>query len=430
MSTSRREFLTGCGATAVAIAGSKLASLSFAEAAEPVALAPHFGILVVVFLRGGMDGLNLVAPVDDPQYIAARPASLRIVGEGDNPGVPLQNAPAGFDFRLHPSAKPLKDLYDAGSLAIIHAAGLTSGTRSHGEAADLMERGVLDPQDQTLHTGWLARHLALFDTPAILPAASLAETPAACLIGANSAVTLRDLSQFAFNGDENLLNALQSLHDGAGLIQDAGARTIATLKAFNAKLPRNDKGEVEPYQPAENVSYPGQSDFSNSLQTLAHLIKLDVGLQAAAIELGGWDTHQNQEHTFGGLVEQLSNSLAAFYADVSGYHDRVNILVMSEFGRRLKANESGGTDHGHGNVMLALGGSVRGGKIYGKWPGLAHEQLDSGADLAITTDYRTILSEVLVRRFGDTRLSTVFPGLKHYAPLGLFKGMDVKTDIG
>ena len=410
------------------MAGSRLTSLCFADAAAQA--VPHFGIVVVLFLRGGMDGLNLIAPVNDPHYIAARLPALRVLPDGDNPGLQLANAPAGFDFRLHPNAKPLKDIYDAGQLAVIHAAGLTSGTRSHFEAMDLMERGVPDGQEQNIASGWLARHLELAHDSGLMPAVTTCDSPPASLLGASSAVAIPDLSGFAFGGDDAQLAVVQSLYEGAGPIHRAGNGALAALKAGKEKLPRNDQGEIPPYQPTDGVGYPGQGDLTKPLQTLAQLIKMDVGLTAAAVDFGGWDTHQKQADQFGGLVDQLSNALVAFYNDLNGFHERMTVIVMSEFGRRLKSNESGGTDHGHGNVMLALGGSVNGGKMYGKWPGLAAEQLDAGADLAITTDYRTVVSELLVRRFGDAKLSEVFPGFKPYQPLGVFKGEDFKTDVG
>ena len=412
------------------MAGSRLSSLCFADGEAPPAAAPNFGIVVVVFLRGGMDGLNLVAPVDDPNYIAARPAPLRVLPDGDNAGLQLGNAPKGFDFRLHPNAKPLKEIYDAGHLAIVHASGLTSGTRSHFEAMDQMERGVVDGPDINRASGWLARHLDISGGGGLIPAFAAMEAAPVSLLGAPSAIAAPDLGNFAFYGDDNQLAAVQSLYEGAGLIQRAGARALAAMKAVREKLPRNEKGEIPPYQPLDGVAYPGQGEFGHPLQNVARLIKMDVGLTAATVDFGGWDTHQNQAGPFGALVDQLASGLGAFYGDLGAYHDRLTVLVMSDFGRRLKSNQSQGTDHGHGNAILALGGSVNGGRIFGRWPGLASEQLDSGADLAITTDYRQIVAELLVRRFGDAKLSTVFPGLKQYQPLGLFKGADVKTDVG
>jgi uncharacterized protein (DUF1501 family) len=185
-------------------------------------------------------------------------------------------------------------------------------------------------------------------------------------------------------------------------------------------LKRDDNGNPLPYQPEHDVKYPDNNDLAGSLQTVARLAKMEIGLECAAVDFGGWDTHQGQGNYFPALIEQLSTALASFYNDMSRHHNRLSIVVMSEFGRRLKSNESEGTDHGHGNVMLALGGAVRGGKIYGQWPGLATEQLDDRADLAVTTDNRTVLGELLAKRLANANTQVIFPGLKPADSLNLF----------
>ena len=177
------------------------------------------------------------------------------------------------------------------------------------------------------------------------------------------------------------------------------------------------------YQPEKNVEYPANNDLSASLQTVARLAKMEIGMQCAAVDFGGWDTHQNQSGYFPALIEQLSGAMASFYNDMSQFHHRLSVVVMSEFGRRVKSNESDGTDHGHGNLMLVLGGNaVNGGKIHGRWPGLATEQLDDRADLAVTTDHRIVLSELLIKRLANPKIDAVFPGLKASQSLEVFKG--------
>jgi uncharacterized protein (DUF1501 family) len=417
---SRRQFVAGCCGAALA-GGSRLLSISFAADA---AQARSRDLLVAIFLRGGMDGLNFVAPVNDPHYVAARSAALRLSDKGDSAALPLGNGPAGLDFRIHPSAKSLKELYDSKQLAIVHACGLTNGTRSHFEAQDLMDRGVVDLARQNIGTGWLTRHLQSTGAGGLLPAIGTSDSLPNSLLGFDSAAAVPDPNAFSFYGDESQLAALRSLYRGDSLAARGGAATLEALRVVSSHLKRDKDGNLLPYQPENGAQYPGNASLASSLQTVARLAKMDVGLQCAAIDVDGWDTHQNQSGTFPGLIEQVSGALAVFYNDMSRWHDRLSVVVMSEFGRRLKSNESDGTDHGHGNLMLCLGGNVNGGQIHGRWPGLATEQLDDRADLAVTTDYRAVLAELLARRVGDAAIASVFPGLKKYQPLGVFRGAE------
>jgi uncharacterized protein (DUF1501 family) len=435
---SRRQFITGCSAAVAAMAGSRLVGLSFADGAPSTAPAgaeagQSGDLIVYVFLRGGMDGLNLLAPVDDADYVAARGVDVRLGDKGDNAALPLKNAPAGGegrDFRLHPKAAALKELYDGGHLALVHACGLTSGTRSHFEAMDLIERGVADMKDQGLSTGWLARQMiaaAQNGARDLVPAIGTSDSPPVSLLGFGQAAAVNDINDFSFYGDERQRAVLGKLYRASGSdgplfsVRSAGAKALHTIATINGKLARDGKGELLPYQPEKSATYPENNDLSGSLQTVARLAKMDLGLRVAAVDFGGWDTHQNQQNYFPTLVEQLSTALAAFYNDMSRYRDRLTVVAMSEFGRRLKSNRSDGTDHGHGNVLLALGANVNGGRIFGAWPGLATDQLDSRADLAVTTDYRTVLCELLARRAGNADPAAMFPRFKGYQPLGVFK---------
>lgn len=411
---NRREFVVGCSAAVAAMAGSQIESFAFSP--EPNA---QKDIFVFVFLRGGCDALNLVAPVDDKYYVAARPAPLRITESGKNQGLQLKNGLNNQDFRLHSNAKALHELYDSNQLAIIHACGLTNGTRSHFDAMDMIERGV--NQKKNVTDGWLTRYLKSAQLEGMLPAIAAETNLPKSFIGSSMASSIKNLHDFKVNGDPRLMGILKTMYKGNSLLQETAQNTIATLKYIDKKIGKNSKGKRKKYQPANGVKYPENwkdGGLGKSLQTVAQVIKMEVGLQVATVSFGGWDTHEGQAYHFPQKTAGLSQALTAFYNDVSAYHKNLTVLVMSEFGRRLKANKSNGTDHGHGGVALALGGNVKGGKMYGQWPGLATEQLDKRVDLDVTTDYRNVLSEILQKRMKNTQLAEIFPGFNAYKPLG------------
>jgi uncharacterized protein (DUF1501 family) len=394
-----------------------------------LASIPKGSPAVIFFLRGGCDGLNLVAPVDDSSYVVERPSELRITDSGDDQGLLLGNPLAKLDFRLHHKAPELKELYDSNSLAIIHAAGLTNGTRSHFDAQDIIERGSLT--DKNLSEGWFTRYLqsttsipASSKFPSIAVSASMPST----FLGSNSTLALTNPADYKLHGDPRINNLLRGFYSGKTLLDEAAMNALDSIQFINQHLQKDAKGVVLQYAPENNVAYP-DVPFGRSLKTLAQIIKMEAGLQVATVDYGGWDTHEHQTNVFNNLTEGLSKSLGAFYNDLASWQNKVTVLVMSEFGRRLKANKSGGTDHGHGNVMLALGGNVKGGKMYGQWPGLANEQLDNNVDLAVTTDYRTVLSEIIVRRLANPKLGYIFPGIKDYKPLDFLKGDDLPADL-
>jgi uncharacterized protein (DUF1501 family) len=423
MKTSRRDFMIGCSSAIAAMAGSRILNLGWGDALSVGSgSAVDQRQLVVLFLRGGMDGLNFLAPVNDRDYIAARPPDIRLTDSGDSAGLPLGNGPANLDFRLHPQAAPLKELYDSGQLAFVHACGLTDGTRSHFDAMDLMERGAVKDGSKVLSTnGWLSRFLSQMGiaNSAILPAASGNPSVPSSLLGCTQAMPVPDPASYHFDGPADQLRALRQLYNGDHPIQVAGRQTLAAFDVFQSKLARKPNGEVLPYTPENHADY-GNTDIGHSLCSVARLMKMELGLRVATVDFGGWDTHQNQSGNYNGLVGDLSIALGAFFNDLSRYHNQLNVVVMSEFGRRLKSNQSGGTDHGHGNVMMVMGGGVAGGRIHGTWPGLATEQLDSRADLAVTTDFRAVLAEILMARFGMKDVAGVFPGLGEFKRPGVF----------
>lgn len=419
---NRREFMVGCSASIAAMAGSRITSFGFAP--------NEFGeVFVYVFLRGGCDGLNLVGPANDSSYISQRPPELRVIDSGDTQGLHLDNGLGNLDFRIHPKAPELKELYDHQALAIVHAAGLTNGTRSHFDAQDLIERGTVN--NKNLPEGWFTRYLnstTTLDSTMMFPSIAIGSSVPAAFLGSNSTLAINNLNDYRLRGDSRLQQTLQQIYGGKDVIDKAALEALHSIKYINDHIEKDSTGRPIPYLPGNDAVYPN-APFANSLKTLAQIIKMDMGLQVATVDYGGWDTHEHQPGVFNNLTESLSKSLGAFYNDISATNKKVTILVMSEFGRRLKANKSGGTDHGHGNVMLVLGNYVNGGKMYGKWPGLDNQNLDNNVDLAVTTDYRTVLSEILVKRLHNPKLDHIFPGLTEYQPLGFMQGEDKRVQL-
>ncbi|HKZ84517.1 MAG TPA: DUF1501 domain-containing protein [Anaerolineae bacterium] len=419
---TRRGFLIGCTAAIAGMAGARLTRMAFADPTSPASANDE--ILIVIFLRGGWDTLNVVPPIhgDDRAYYEAARTTLKVPASGVGAAIPLNG-----QFGLHPSMAPLHGLYQSGQLAIVHAVGLTSDTRSHFDAMQFMELGT--PGVKTTTTGWITRHLQSAPTlpdPILLPALSAGSAQATSLLSFPDAVALSSPSSFRFAGNSKYREwqrqALRSMYTGSTWLHQAAARTLDVATAIEAANPST-------YTPANGAIYPSES-LGDSLQVVAQMIKLDFGLRAATIDMGGWDTHEHQGVSPGSympkLLDTLARGMAAFYTDLDGcgagaHTRRLTIVVMSEFGRRLRENANGGTDHGHGSVMLALGGSVNGGQIYGTWPGLHADQLYDHADLDVTTDYRRVLSDILTRRLGNPNLDFVFPGYTGYQPMGIVR---------
>jgi uncharacterized protein (DUF1501 family) len=378
-------------------------------------------ILVVVFLRGGADGLSLVAPSSDPDYIAARPSELRTLRDGDRAGRAIRQQVADVDFRFHPAAGPLADLYDAGDLSLVHATGLPEATRSHFEAEARIERGA---QGHSLPlgdpSGWLGRWLQHAAPSGPMPALAVGAMRPASLLGADAAVA-ESLGDLMVGQGHWLAPVLRSrLLAGFG---DHGplARPLADLVALSDligdRLWSEPDWALRPYLPS--VPYPENNPVSQPLMSVAQTIKEDLGLRIATVDVPGWDTHVAQAGQFAGLTALLSAAMIAFWRDLGPLQQDVSVVVMSEFGRRLRSNTAGGTDHGRGNVMMVLGPQARGGRMLGRWPGLANEALDEGADLAVVTDYRAVLGELLSGHLGLADPQAVFPGFRPEA-LGLW----------
>lgn len=399
---SRRSFLQRSGLVSAA-------GLTASAWLSPLARAAGAGgprdVLVQVFLRGGMDGLTTCVPHGDGELYAARP-NLAVPPPGATDGALDLD---GF-FGLAPSAKGLMTPYSNGHLAIVHAAGSTDPTRSHFDAFKAMESGYPEQNYTQVEDGWLARHLVAA-SPAIAPplrAVALADTMPQHLQGAPDSLPIADAEAFAFPGKaysaEIRRRVIQRMYQGATSPLDAAAEsTIETLDLFEGI-------DFAGYAPGGGASYP-DSPFGTRLKQTAALIKAEVGLEAVSIDYGGWD-HHNQlgpiDGTMAGMLAGLANSIEAFYLDMRHHLDSVTLVVVSEFGRRVAENGSLGADHGHGNCMFVLGGHVLGGQVYGAWPTLAPAALDDG-DLAITTDYRDVLGEVLTKRMSTPDLGLVFP---------------------
>ncbi|HEY1723167.1 MAG TPA: DUF1501 domain-containing protein [Magnetospirillaceae bacterium] len=420
MTLSRRTILKGVAGGALTVLAPMPGLSLYANAAQ----ADAHKILIIVHLRGGADGLNLVSPASDANFIAARTSELRVAMDGSDPGFALANGPdPHIDFRLHSSAGGLAELYKNGTLGIIHAAGLTDGTRSHFVATDMIDRGVADvPNLSHSREGWMARYLS-GDAAARQPIAAVSASSAVGGEFANwpNALAVPDLGGgFAPAGGSQALDVLSRFYtNAADPMGEAGRSALAAMATINAGVRRDPKGAAIPYQPEGGANYDSAGEFGRSLKTLAQLIKMEIGLDVATVDIGGWDTHEYQPGRFKGAVTQLSNGLAAFWNDTARYHDRIVIVTVSEFGRRLRSNRSQGTDHGRAGVMMVMGAGVRGGRFFGRWPGLDNAQLDEGVDLAVATDYRQVFTEVLKHR-STAPTKDVFPGFTPTASLGIF----------
>jgi len=373
-------------------------------------------ILVVIFLRGGADALNLISPTGDSDYIAARPEYLRVTRKGDAQGIALNAALADVDFRLHPVAGDLGQLFHAGDLSFLHATGLREATRSHFDAEARIERAASNADAG----GWLGRWLAHATPGGPLPALAVGTSLPESLRGSRAAAA-PNLADMMLSPNHWLAPALRArLQTGFGDHAQLGATTtdlLALSQLLQDRYWQADSGAMRPYIP--DTEYPGDTDLSTALMTVAQSIKADLGLRIATVDYGGWDTHAHQEGTFSALLSGLSRALMAFWRDLGPLQQDVCVVVQSEFGRRLRSNDSGGTDHGRAGAMMVLGPQARGGRLLGQWPGLGNAALEEGADLAVTTDYRDVLADVLTGHMGLRDVGAVFPGLTQTAT-GLF----------
>jgi uncharacterized protein (DUF1501 family) len=374
--------------------------------------APKGKTLICLFQRGAADALNVVVPHGEKAYYAMRPsiAIPRPVGLGRQLGSGESAIDLDGFFGLHPALAPLKPLYDRGLLAPVHAVGSPSATRSHFDAQDYMETGTPDIKGTT--DGWLNRYLAVQGTCAECArnpfrAVSLTPQTPRILEGAAETVAMNSLGEFSVRTTGSQAERLEALYrtGSADLVHGTGSEMFDAVKLLRQANPQK-------YAPRNGAQYP-RSQFGQRLLQIAQLIKADVGLEIAFADIGGWDTHVNQGGATGQLAQRLTDfaqSINAIVTDLGERMGDVVILTMSEFGRMARENGNRGTDHGHAGALFVLGGGVKGGKVYGKWPGLEQEQLYEGRDLALTTDFRSVFSEITVRHMGATKTDKIFPG--------------------
>jgi uncharacterized protein (DUF1501 family) len=373
--------------------------------------APKGKTLICLFQRGAADALNIVVPHGDKSYYGLRP-SIAIPRPSGLSKTISRDAAIDLDgfFGLHPSLAAFKPLYDRGMLAPVHAVGSPSTTRSHFDAQDYMETGT--PDVKGTPDGWLNRYLAVkgtCDECKLTPfrAVALTQQTPRIMEGASEVVAMNSLDEFTVRAAGSQADRLEALYrtGSADLVHGTGSEMFDAVKMLKAANPQK-------YLPRNGAEYP-RSQFGQRLLQIAQLIKADVGMEIAFADVGGWDTHVNQGSTSGqlaGRLDDFSQSIAAMVTDLGDRMGDVVILTMSEFGRMARENGNRGTDHGHAGALFVIGGDVKGGKVHGKWPGLADEQLYEGRDLALTTDFRSVFSEVTARHLGATKLDKIFPG--------------------
>jgi len=368
--------------------------------------------LVVIFQRGAADGLNMVVPYGEAAYYRLRP-SIAIPQ-------PRRGAESVLDldgfFGLHPAMASLKPLWDEKQLAIIEAAGSPDNTRSHFDAQDYMESGT--PGVKSTADGWLNRALreAAEKERSPFRAVALGTTLPRTLAGTQPAVALDNIQDFGVGGRNPAAAPVSQTFESMyaqtmdTVLHGVGRETFDAVKMLKSADPGR-------YRAARGASYP-RGRFGDSLRQLAQLLKADLGVEVAFADVGGWDHHVNEGGTQGQLANlsrQFAQALSAFWIDLGNLGEETVVVTMSEFGRTARENGNRGTDHGHANVMFALGGPVRGGKVYGKWPGLNDGQLYEGRDLALTTDFRSVLGEAVYKHVGNKSLDVVFPGFENAA---------------
>jgi uncharacterized protein (DUF1501 family) len=378
--------------------------------------------LICLFQRGAADALNVVVPHGEASYYRLRPniaipRPTQAIGSGG--AIDLD----GF-FGLHPALAPMKPLWDMGILAPVHAVGSPSSTRSHFDAQDYMETGT--PDQKGTRDGWLNRYLAVEGTceagcahgASVSPfrAVSMTQQTPRMLEGPAPTIAMNSLDEFTVRAAGPAADRLEALYrtGTADVVHAAGGEMFEAVKILKAANPQQ-------YVPRNGAVYPA-SPFGQRLRQIAQLIKADVGLEVAFADVGGWDTHVNQGGATGQLAQRLDDlarSVAALVADLGDHMSDVVIVTMSEFGRTARQNGSGGTDHGHAGALFVIGGDVKGKKVHGRWPGLEPEQLYEGRDLALTTDFRAVFSEVASKHLGAKRLDAMFPGFRADGAIGL-----------
>jgi uncharacterized protein (DUF1501 family) len=367
-------------------------------------------VLVCVFQRGAADGLSMVVPYTEPAYYRERPRiAIPRPGSGENAALDLDGR-----FGLHPRLAILKPLWDAGSLAVVHAVGSPDQTRSHFDGQDYMESGT--PGLKATRDGWLNRCLSHAREHRVTPfrGVAMGQRLPRALLGSSPALAIRDLQAFGIRaehgGRDRLTAAFEALYeaDATGVVAASAEESFEAVRMLREANPSR-------YRPGNGAEYP-RGRFGRAMLQVAQLIKANLGVEIAFVDLGGWDTHINQGAGEGQLALRLAEfggTLSAFARDLGERLADVVVLTMSEFGRTVAENGNVGTDHGHATAMFVLGGGVRGGQVAGRWPGLVREQRFEGRDLEVTTDFRDLFAEVVFRHLGIEQLDAIFPGHRH-----------------
>lgn len=413
--TSRRDFLGQAGG----MSGAALFAWAYPEWLPKVSFAQSFAgerdVIVSIFLRGGADGLSLCVPFGDPLYYTGRPtiAIPRPDSTSANRAIALDNF-----FGFPQSMRFLMPAYQAGNLLVVHGAGLTYNTRSHFDAQHFIELGKAN--DSTVNTGWLGRHLATtspLKNAASLRAITIADGLAETLKGSPKALPIADPANYGIAGSSGT-RAERQAWLGAEWGESIDPAKTAAADALNTiNMLRNLN--VGGYQPANGAVYPN-TGLGRGLRNSAALIKADIGVEAVHLDIGGWDTHTQQDPVGGSMSQtmtQLSGALGAFWQDciATGLTQNVTVVVVSEFGRNVRENGSRGTDHGRGTAMFAMGRGIAGGRVLtNNWRPLAQENLVDRQDLPVSIDHRDVLAEIVQNRLGNANLGVVFPG---YVPV-------------
>ena len=410
MPSTRRDFLQLMGTGAALPAFTPRLSL----AADPSARAGD--ILICIFKRGGVDGLNMIVPFGDNHYYDLRPNLA--IAPPDQAGGALDLD--GF-FGMHPAMAALKPVFDAGELAVVHATGSPHDTHSHFDAMDFMERAFLEKG--SVFDGWIGRHLESLDTGNASPfrAVGMGSAVQASLRGVIPAIAMNSIAGFDLIARAQQLDAVRTafsdLYDGADPLDLQAQQAFAAVDLLQVSDPLQ-------YAPENGAQYP-DSAFGQLMLQIGQLIKADgIALEVVCVDISGWDTHNQENAVLPALLTDFADSLAAFHTDMGSRMANITLVTQSEFGRRAYENASGGSDHGHGNCMLAMGGGVNGGSVFSDWPGLGPADLYANGDLEVTTDWRTVLGELVNKRLGNDALEVIFPDYAMPGFLGIFRNLD------
>jgi uncharacterized protein (DUF1501 family) len=414
---NRRYFIKS-GGIALASFGVMTSAPSFLKRALAETVAGgRRKTLIAIFQRGAVDGLNVVVPYGEHAYYDQRPSiAIPKPDGGSEAAINLD----GF-FGLHPALAPFKPLWDSKRLAIVHASGSPDNTRSHFDAQDYMESGT--PGVKSTTDGWLNRYLQVKpeSEKSLFRAVSMTQTMPRVMQGKAPTLAISNLADFNIRAGQSsaaLQGGFEAIYDQTvnDVLHGTGKETFEAINYLKQVNPGQ-------YKPENGATYPN-TPFGNALRQTAQLIKSGVGLEVAFADIGGWDTHVNegnQQGQLSNLLRQFSSAIAALYIDLGARMDDVVILTMSEFGRTVRENGNRGTDHGHANAMFVVGNSIRGGKVYGDWPGLKNDQLYEGRDLTLTTDFRDVFGEIAYKHLGAANLKSIFPG--YAASTSQFRGV-------